>query len=474
MSKYKKLSRALHSAVLMVALLIAGCGGSGSGTANGAAANQTPVSASVTPTALLASLTAATSNPLNIARSLGGWDWVSFASNFGTMLTSITYTLDMQKISYQSLGADGLPHTMTGLLILPRAISGSRPAVPILMYQHGTEPYRPYSPSQFLLHMDRPADYPEVMVAAAIAATGYAVAMADYEGLGDNTGTQPYVNGTALARQVIDMLRASRDRIATAASPCTWNSQLFLLGYSEGGYVTMTTTRELQLRTSPEFTVTAAASLSGPHDLSGTMRGLMLSNNTSKAPYFLPFLLTGYHYSYGSQSSIFNPASAMGSPFNSTIPPLFTGVTQADRISEAMGMVFSPVSLIVPRSVLTTSFSSLLATDTGAGSAYSFLHRNDSFRDPLNGETTWRPTVPIRMHHHQSDELVPYGNSQVAFDAFSSTGGKRHGGTGPGVELVRETVTLNFNPSDPTKTVHLGAAFPELSNGWNWLNSFKH
>jgi Secretory lipase len=468
-SIYRILKIKLHVATLLVTILTAGCGSSGITTANPA----TSSTASITPAALMASVTSAVSNPLNIARSLGGWDWVSFFSNFGTMLTSITYTLDMQKITYQSVGADGFPHTMTGLLILPRAVSGARPSVPILMYQHGTEPYRLYSPSRYLLHMDRPGDYPEIMVAAAIAAGGYAVAMADYEGMGDNTSPQPYVNGSVLARQVIDMLRASRDRIATATSPCIWNNQLFLMGYSEGGYVTMTTTRELQLRNAAEFTVTAAAALSGPHDLSGTMRTLMLSNSTSKAPYFLPFLLTGYNYAYGGQSSIFNSASALASPFNSTIPSLFTGSTTSDKISEAMGMTFSPVSLIVPKSVLTTTFTALLTTDTAAGSAYSFLRQNDSFRDPENGGTIWRPMVPVRMYHHQSDELVPYGNSQVAFDAFSSAGGKRHGGTGPGIELVRETVSLNFNPSDPTKTVHFGAAFPELSNGWSWLNSFK-
>jgi hypothetical protein len=460
---------------MIAVFLLSGCGGGGSAAGTtGGTTTQTSSTVSMTPTALLATITTFTSNPLNIARSLGGWDWISFGTNFGTLLTNLSYTLEMQKITYQSLGADGLPHTMSGLLILPRAVSGVRPAVPILMFQHGTEPYRPYSPSQYLLHLDRPADYPEVMVAAAIAATGYAVAMADYEGMGDSTGTQPYVHGSALAGQVIDMLRASRNLIAGGTSPCTWNNQLFLMGYSEGGYVTTTATRELQLRHAAEFTVTAAAALSAPHDLSGTMRNLMLANSTSKAPYFLPFLLTGYNYAYGGQTSIFTPLSALGSPYNSTLPPLFTGTTQSDKISEAMGMVFSPTTLIVPRNVLTTTFSTLLATDTGAGSAFSFLRQNDSFRDPLNGGAIWVPTVPFRMNHHQSDELVPFGNSQVAFDAFSTAGGKRHGGTGAGAELVRETVTLSFNPSDPTKTVHLGAAFPELSNGWNWLNSFKH
>lgn len=474
MGIFINLKRNLCWASLLMILLNAGCGrgtGGAGTTIGGGTPPQTGGTSSISPAALLTSITAAVSNPLNIARSLESWDWVSFGTSFGTLLSSITYTLDMQKITYQSIGADGLTHTMTGLLILPRAVSGSRPSVPILMYQHGTETYRPFSPSQFLVHQDRPADYPEVMVAAAIAATGYAVAMADYEGMGDNTAIQPYVNGTALARQVIDMLRASRDRIAAATSPCTWNSQLFLLGYSEGGYVTMTTTRELQLRNAAEFTVTAAAALSGPHDLSGTMRNLMLSNNTSKAPYFLPFLLTGYSYSYGGPNSIFNPLTSMGSPYNINIPPLFDGTKTSDQINLTMGMMYNPVTFIVPKNVLTTTFTTLLSTDTGAGSAYSFLHLNDSFRDPANSSAIWRPTVPIRMHHHLNDELVPYGNSQAAFNAFSSVGGKRHGGIGPGVELVQETVSISL--AKPTDTVHVGAAIPELSKGWTWLNSFR-
>jgi len=239
----KELKKTIYGATLLMALVVAGCSGGGTAASGIATTNPTPGTVSVAPAALLASVTAAVSNPVNIARSLGGWDWASFGSSFGTLLSSINYTLDMQKITYQSIGADGLPHTMSGLLILPKALFGARPAVPIFMYQHSTEPYRTFSPSQYLVHQDRPADYPEVMVAAAIAANGYAVAMTDYEGLGDNTGIQPYVNGAVLARQVIDMLRASRDRIATATSPCTWNNQLFLMGYSEGGYVTMTTTR---------------------------------------------------------------------------------------------------------------------------------------------------------------------------------------------------------------------------------------
>ena len=78
----------------------------------------------------------------------------------------------------------------------------------------------------------------------------------------------------------------------------------------------------------------------------------------------------------------------------------------------------------------------------------------------------WTPTVPIRMIHHKKDDLVPYQNSQVAFNAFIAAGAKN-------VELVEETVTINIS-LDPVKTVHFAAAFPELIDGWKWLDGFKH
>jgi hypothetical protein len=445
--------RTLGATILAVTVLLAGCGSKSSSEQAG-----------INPLALLESIEQKTDTALD------DWEWSSFISNFGTLMISFRNTIDMQKVTYQSTGADGNVHSMTGLLILPKAIIGGKPSVPILMYQHGTQVHRPFSPSQYLAHQDRPRDYPEVMVAAAIASTGYAVALVDYEGMGDNTNTQPHVVGVTLAKQVIDLLRASRDIIGGSNSPCSWNNQLFLMGYSEGGYATMAATRELQLNHAAEFTVTASAPLSGPYDLSGEMRGVILSDNTFKSPYFVPMLLTSYNYAYGGQTTLFNPASAMLAPFNSTIPPLFDGNSQSDTISEAMGMTFSPVNLIVPKSTLTQEFIAQLALDTSP--VVAFLKLNDSYRLPGQLDFAWVPTVPMRMIHHKGDDLVPYGNSQVAFNAFSSAGAKNRVDLGPGVELVEETVTVNIS-SDPVKTVHLGAAFPELSRGWQWLDRFK-
>jgi Secretory lipase len=457
MARQSAARRALYSVILAVTFLLTGCGSQSSQPQNGSTSPQSEA-VNIVPAALLTSITADLQR--NASRALAGWEWTGFITSFSSLLTSLKYNLSIQKVIYQSTGADGKLHMMSGLLILPKSFGSGKPSVPILMFQHGTEPYRPYSPSQFLAHLDRPTDYPEVMVAAAIASTGYAVAMADYEGMGDNSDIQPYLHGASLAQQVIDMLKTSRDIIGGTsgnnASPCSWNGQLFLMGYSEGGYVTMATTRELQLNHAGEFTVTASAPLSGPHDLSGVMRGIMLSGTSSKAPYYLPFILNGYNYAYAGKTNLFSADFAL-KPAYTSIPQLFDGTQASDKISEAMGMSFSPVQLIVPESILAQQFIDQLSIVTSPLVAY--LSENDSYRG-------WVPTIPIRMYHHKSDELVPYGNSQVAFNAFSTAGAKKW------VSLVEETAAISIS-SDPVKTVHLSAAFPELSDGWRWLDSFR-
>ncbi|MDD2337193.1 MAG: lipase family protein [Geobacteraceae bacterium] len=446
--------RTLYATILVLVILVAGCGSKSD--------SQTGV-VSINPAELFADISTSIQQP--VTRALDGWDWTSFISNFGSLLINFSNTIEMQKVIYQSTGADGKIHSMTGLLILPKAIIGGKPSVPILMYQHGTEVYRPFSPSQYLTHRNKPTDYPEVMVAAAIAATGYAVALVDYEGMGDNTDIQPHVNGAVLAQQVIDLLKSSRTIIAGTNSPCTWNSQLFLMGFSEGGYVTMAATRELQLNHAAEFTVTASAPLSGPHDLSGVMRGVILSDNEFKSPYFVPMILASYNYAYGGQTAFFSPDYAMLQPYNTSIPPLFNGNFQSDTISEAMGMTFSPVHLIVPKSTLTQQFIDQLTSD--ASPVVALLKQNDSYRLLVQPYSAWVPTVPMRMIHHKLDDLVPYENSQVAYDAFITAGAST-----TTVQLVQETFTINIS-SDPVKTVHVGSAFPELLDGWDWLNTFR-
>jgi hypothetical protein len=174
-------------------------------------------------------------------------------------------------------------------------------------------------------------------------------------------------------------------------------------------------------------------------------------------------ILTSYNYAYGGQTNLYDPATAMIAPYNTTIPPLFNGNFQSDTISEAMGMNFTVPTLIVPKSVLSQGFIDLL-TDT-TSPVVALLKENDSYRLPGQLDSAWVPTVPLRMIHHPDDDLVPFGNSLAAYEAFIDAGSVT-------VSLVEEDAVINVS-TNPVKTVHVGSAFPELLRGWEWLDGFK-
>jgi hypothetical protein len=132
-------------------------------------------------------------------------------------------------------------------------------------------------------------------------------------------------------------------------------------------------------------------------------------------------ILTSYNYAYGGQTTLFTPDFAMIPPYNTTLPPLFDGNSKSDTISEAMGMTFSPVNLIVPKSVLTAQFIAQLTLDTSP--LVAFLQQNDSYRLPGQLNSVWVRQYQW-MIHHRSDELV-FGNSQIAFNNFALPG-KNH------------------------------------------------
>jgi hypothetical protein len=183
----------------------------------------------------------------------------------------------------------------------------------------------------------------------------------------------------------------------------------------------------------------------------------MLSDAPYKAPYFLPFVLTGYDHAYSGQTGVFAPSFSLRPPFDQTLPPLFNGGSPSDAISEAMGMRFAPAELVAPRSVLTQQFLDDLALDTSP--VVELLRQNDSYRG-------WTPTVPIRMFHHRDDDLVPFANSQAALSAFTAAG------AGNLVSLVEETFPVPIGV-DPALSVHLAAAFPIIADGWRWLDTFR-
>ena len=131
--------------------------------------------------------------------------------------------------------------------------SGQRTLSHSVSYQHGTAFLRKEVASQnWKSFFDS-----ESLVGEILASVGCATVIPDYIGLGDSPGSQPYIHAATVASTVIDMLRATRTFCAT--NGVRLNSQLFLIGFSQGGHASLATQREIERAYTNEFTITASA-----------------------------------------------------------------------------------------------------------------------------------------------------------------------------------------------------------------------
>ncbi len=345
-------------------------------------------------------------------------------------------SFDMVVVHYTSQDGNGNPVQLSGLLIIPENISGSSLSVPILAFQHATQLQSDKAPSKDWTD-------PQVLFGITYCLTGgYAVVMADYPGLGDSTVFHPYVH-RSLSYSVVDIIRAARNYLGDSNSQnATWNNQLFLMGYSEGGYITMAAAKEIQDNHGNEFTVNAVAPMAGPYYLSGAMRELMLQDLPYGDPYFLPYFILGYRSVYGDQ--YFSPSFAMKSPYDSTLPPLFDGTHDSATVNAAMPDV--------PRDILNDNYIGLLQnTDS---ELCGLLKENDLWN--------WTPSMPMKLFHDPEDDRVPYENSQTTYNQFIQNGA-------PHVELQSLT-----HVSIPHESIHTAAAVSGFIDGIIYINSYKN
>ena len=151
----------------------------------------------------------------------------------------------------------------SGLMWVPLSL-GKILSAPIIAYQHGTEVYWKCAPSRYdpnpLSVLASPdvtgafLNYMECTTAALMASAGYIVVMADYPGFGDSRASHPYVT-LSLGDSVLTMLGAAMSALSSPFASAHPNGKIFLIGYSEGGFVTMAAAKTLQEHALP---VTAA------------------------------------------------------------------------------------------------------------------------------------------------------------------------------------------------------------------------
>ena len=307
---------------------------------------------------------------------------------------NVGYGYWMYKIIYETIDKHGNPINASGVIAFPRTDwpVEKNEAYPILSYQHGTVIQKNSVTSESGIWV----------LPALIAGYGYVYLEPDYLGLGVSEGLHPYQIKDPYGTDVVDLLRAA-DNFSNENNNFQINSQIFLAGYSEGGYATMAAHQIIEQDHSDEFTITSSFPMAGAYDMSGIMTEVMLDYTPYGQPYYFPYVLFAYCDSY---QEILPPVTDyLTSEYVEILPELFDGMHSGDDINNVMPNI--PITIMKPDTII--SFEQNLNHPLR-----NVLRQNDLY--------DWTPQSSMHIIHGLADELIPFENAQLAYDTFISNG----------------------------------------------------
>ena len=285
--------------------------------------------------------------------------------------TPVTDGTEMFRIRYWSQRA-GQPVEASGLMSLPHAVLGGASPRGTVMYLHGTSPDRSASPSS-------PGAQEGLLPTAVFAGGGYVLLAPDYFGLGQSRAGQAYVHARTTAAAARDLITAARS--ATAAMQLRFSPDLYLIGFSQGGFSVAVVQRALEAAPMAGVRIKAAASIAGAFDLLGISVPYALANKHSL---YLSYLAHSYAVQYRQPlGSLFVPRYA------APVPGLFDGDHSVDAIAAALpadpAQLFRPEILAEIKAQRPNWFTTALAE---------------------NQAWQWRPVAPLRLYFGNRDRDV--------------------------------------------------------------------
>ncbi len=305
------------------------------------------------------------------------------------------YAVRSYRLEYRTLDAQGQSVRASGLVSVPVKANGARS--PVLSYQHGTLFRDAEAPSNHAV----PGE-----VAVVMASLGYIVVAPDYVGYGVSKGTpHPYLLAEPSAAAVVDLLSAAQ--VWRKQQGIADNGQLFLTGYSEGGYVTMAAHRALQASNSPLLQqLRLVVPGAGPYSVQATMDGLV--------------------------DLVRDEQPVLGALISPNLLRYLGSGTRRE-VKQALLKHLLPDDADV---VFDTRFiDHFLADEQGTLQRISNVH-------------DWRPAHPVRLYHGRDDRTVPYRSSTTTLQAMRIQG-------------AGELVSLSDCPAQPAS--HIGCVPPFLT-----------
>ncbi|MEP2026055.1 MAG: alpha/beta hydrolase [Reichenbachiella sp.] len=299
----------------------------------------------------------------------------------------LTHDVKIYELEYktQYLGEEIIA---SGLVTFPDT---SEP-MPMLSFQHGT----------MVGHDEAPTVNRDYTLLSNLASAGYIFLIPDFIGFGSSSEVlHPYYHADLTANSILDMVQAAEE--LAKQEGFDFNGDLYLAGYSEGGFATMAAHKAYEEHPIDGIKLIASAPASGGYDVKG-MQEYFFSLDTYHQPFYLAYVAMSYFSTYSdwtlSLSDMFNE------PYATDIPKYFDGSYSGGDINDKLTNDVNEL--------LTETFLDEVDTND------KFDELNDAFEE--NSLDAWVPEIRMIMYHGDADITVPYQNSVDAYENMITLG----------------------------------------------------
>jgi hypothetical protein len=301
----------------------------------------------------------------------------------------VKYSIDLFKVTYRSKFKDsGI--IASGLVCVP-ATEGN---FPILSFQNGTNTFKLNAPSI------NPAD-PLYTLLEMMASHGFVVVIADYPGFGASSSLlHLYYDRASSDAAVINLIKATHELLQEETVVAGSNNKHYLMGYSQGGWATLSALGEIDDNHSDSIKVVATSCGAGAYDLTA-MSGYVLQQEIFPGPIYLPYFI----HSRIENGLLSEPLTDyFNEPYASRIPNLFNGSYTNTQVNEQLN------------DTIVRLLTEDLIQNLNTGNTYAPL-RNELASNSLSA---WNTTSLLRFYHGNEDLNVPFSQSELIFHQFES------------------------------------------------------
>jgi len=260
--------------------------------------------------------------------------------------------------------------------------------------------------------------------------SGFVTLQPDYIGFGDsNNHYHPYLLEKSSANSVVDFVKAAIKFAQDNNIPVIASKDLYLTGYSQGGYVALAAQEKLEQDGS--FNLKLSIPMDGPY-LLDPIANSVLNSDTIGVPSFMA--ATAYAYAKAYKKDI---STLVQEPYASKLPTLFNGSLTRVEIDKQL--------------THKTKGDGGLFTDTIAAN-----YATSWFKTALetNSVVDFNPQTEVKLLHCLGDDVIPYKIAQDASQGFPQQNGATN------VSLIPVEPTYKQDPNTQLRLGHAACAAP--------------